>query len=63
MFRIQLASSQAKEPSVTSSKPASSRVLQMLNVRNVARSLPALHSALQGAQSQLLQIISSVSAL
>ncbi|KAF8508765.1 muts domain V-domain-containing protein [Gautieria morchelliformis] len=55
-----IAASQAREPSTTSSKPASSRVAQMLNVRNVVRSLPALHSAIQHSKSQLLKIISNM---
>ncbi|KIJ45044.1 hypothetical protein M422DRAFT_167040 [Sphaerobolus stellatus SS14] len=40
--------------------PASSRVAQMLNVRNIVRSLPALQFALQGCRSHLLQIISAM---
>jgi DNA mismatch repair protein MSH4 len=59
-FTIQIAASHAREPSMTSSKPASSRVAQMLNVRNVVRSLPALHSAIQHSKSHLLKIISNV---
>jgi DNA mismatch repair protein MSH4 len=59
--RSQIAASQTREPSTTSSKPASSRVAQMLNVRNVVRSMPALQSAIQGSRSHLLRIISEVS--
>ncbi|KAJ7452111.1 DNA mismatch repair protein MutS [Mycena galericulata] len=50
-----LASSETK-PTITA-KPASARVSQMLELRNVVRNLPALQKALQGSQSQLLQII------
>ncbi|KAG6874127.1 hypothetical protein C0995_005543 [Termitomyces sp. Mi166 len=38
-------------------KVASSRVLQMLNLRNVVKNLPLLQKALAGSQSQLLRII------
>ncbi|KAF8588523.1 hypothetical protein K439DRAFT_1406319 [Ramaria rubella] len=55
-----IAVSQAREPSATSSKPASSRVAQMLNVRNVVRSLPALQASLQGSRSQLLRLLSGM---
>ncbi|KAG5643810.1 hypothetical protein DXG03_009585 [Asterophora parasitica] len=38
-------------------KPASARVLQMLNLRSVVKNLPLLQKALEGSQAQLLQII------
>ncbi|GLB36707.1 putative mutS family domain IV [Lyophyllum shimeji] len=38
-------------------KPASARVLQMLNLRSVVKNLPLLQKALAGSRSQLLQII------
>lgn len=57
---VQIAASQAREPSTTTSKPASSRVAQMLNVRDVVRSLPPLQSAIRDSRSQLLKIISNV---
>ncbi|KAG5337156.1 hypothetical protein C0989_010489 [Termitomyces sp. Mn162] len=38
-------------------KVASSRILQMLNLRNVVKNLPLLQKALAGSQSQLLRII------
>ncbi|KAF8060865.1 muts domain V-domain-containing protein [Lyophyllum atratum] len=38
-------------------KPASARVLQMLNLRSVVKNLPLLQKALAGSQSQLLRII------
>lgn len=52
---LQLAS---EETRVTSSvKPASARVLQMLNLRSVVKNLPLLQKALAGSRSQLLGII------
>ncbi|KAI0735804.1 muts domain V-domain-containing protein [Earliella scabrosa] len=50
-----LASSEARE--VSNAKLASSRVAQILNLRNVVQTVPRLASALQGSRSQLLQII------
>lgn len=41
-------------------KPASARVLQMLNLRSIVKNLPLLQKALSGSKSQLLQIIHSV---
>ncbi|KAH0590086.1 hypothetical protein H2248_000261 [Termitomyces sp. 'cryptogamus'] len=41
-------------------KVASSRILQMLNLRNVVKNLPLLQKALAGSQSQLLRIIHDV---
>ncbi|CAK5271911.1 unnamed protein product, partial [Mycena citricolor] len=38
-------------------KYASTRVSQMLELRNAVRTLPMVHSALQGSQAQLLRII------
>ncbi|KAJ2926876.1 hypothetical protein H1R20_g10205, partial [Candolleomyces eurysporus] len=52
---VALASSEAKE--TLSAKPASQRVSQMLNLRNVVKQLPSLRKALQGCRSQLLRII------
>ncbi|KAF8885255.1 DNA mismatch repair protein MutS [Gymnopilus junonius] len=56
-----LASSEAKV--TTSARPASQRVLQVLNLRNVVKNLPVLRKALEGSQSQLLQIVYHVLAL
>ncbi|KAI0089898.1 muts domain V-domain-containing protein [Irpex rosettiformis] len=50
-----LASSEARETS--SAKTASSRVSQMLNLRDVVKNIPMLAKALQGSRSQLLQVI------
>ncbi|KAI0063070.1 hypothetical protein BV25DRAFT_1854649 [Artomyces pyxidatus] len=50
-----LVSSETRESGT--SRTASSRVAQMLNLRNVVKSLPALQNALAGSKSQLLQII------
>lgn len=48
----------SEETRVTSSvKPASARVLQMLNLRSVVKNLPLLQKALAGSRSQLLGII------
>ena len=54
-MRIQLASSEARETS--SAKTAASRVSQMLNLRDIVKSLPMLAKALAGSRSQLLQVI------
>lgn len=54
----------AEETRVTTSvKPASARVLQMLNLRNVVKNLPLLQKALVGTRSQLLGIIHEVRSL
>ncbi|KAH9982044.1 muts domain V-domain-containing protein [Lactifluus volemus] len=50
-----LASSETRETS--SARTASSRVTQMLNLRDVVRRLPALEKALIGSKSELLRII------
>jgi DNA mismatch repair protein MSH4 len=55
----QLAASEAKESSTA--KPASARVVQMLNLRNVVRNLPLLRKALEGSRLSLLQYICEVS--
>ncbi|TFK42146.1 muts domain V-domain-containing protein [Crucibulum laeve] len=52
---VSLASSEAH--ATNSSKPASQRVMQMLNLRNIVKNLPILKKALDGSQSQLLRII------
>ncbi|KAH8823418.1 muts domain V-domain-containing protein [Flagelloscypha sp. PMI_526] len=49
------ASSEAK-PSTTS-RPAATRVSQMLDLRNLVKNLPVLQRALRGSQSQLMRII------
>ncbi|KDR68697.1 hypothetical protein GALMADRAFT_146051 [Galerina marginata CBS 339.88] len=53
--KLILASSEVKIS--TNAKPASQRVLQILNLRNVVKNLPILRKALEGSQSQLLRII------
>ncbi|PIL30772.1 hypothetical protein GSI_06940 [Ganoderma sinense ZZ0214-1] len=53
-----LASSEVRE--VSSSKVASAKVLQILNLRNIVQSLPRLAKALEGSRSQLLQIIAEM---
>ncbi|KAF9466889.1 muts domain V-domain-containing protein [Collybia nuda] len=40
-----------------SAKPASARILQMINIRNVVKILPLLRKALDGCQCQMLTII------
>lgn len=50
-----LASSEARP--VNDARPASTRVTQMLSLRNAVKTLPLLHKALEGSQSQLLKII------
>ncbi|KAI0307402.1 muts domain V-domain-containing protein [Multifurca ochricompacta] len=50
-----LAANEAHEAS--SARTASSRVTQMLNLRDILRHLPLLHKALIGSKSQLLRII------
>ncbi|KAF8170384.1 muts domain V-domain-containing protein [Pholiota molesta] len=50
-----LCSSEARV--TASSKPASYRILQVLNLRNVVKNLPLLRQALKGCQSQLLRIV------
>ncbi|KAJ3510448.1 hypothetical protein NLJ89_g4672 [Agrocybe chaxingu] len=52
---VALASSEARP--TTSAKPASQRVLQILNLRSVVKNVPLLRKALEGCRSQLLQII------
>ena len=41
-------------------KPASQRIVQILNLRNIVKSLPLLRKALEGSRSQLLKIIHEV---
>uniref|UniRef100_A0A8H7Y6N1 DNA mismatch repair proteins mutS family domain-containing protein n=1 Tax=Psilocybe cubensis TaxID=181762 RepID=A0A8H7Y6N1_PSICU len=41
----------------TSAKPASQRVTQILNLRNVVKNLPLLQKAIEGCRSQLLRIV------
>nr|VWO97153.1 YL1_C domain-containing protein [Ganoderma boninense] len=53
-----LASSEVRE--VSSSKIASAKVSQILNLRNIVQSLPRLAKALEGSRSQLLQIIAEM---
>ncbi|KAI0761165.1 muts domain V-domain-containing protein [Trametes elegans] len=53
-----LASSEVRETS--SAKSASTRVGQMLNLRNVVQSLPRLARTLEGSRTQLLQIIAEM---
>ncbi|GJE94158.1 MutS family DNA mismatch repair protein [Phanerochaete sordida] len=50
-----LAASEARETS--SAKAAAGRVTQMLNLRSIVQCMPILAKALQGSQTQLLQII------
>ncbi|KAM5542142.1 hypothetical protein V8D89_004015 [Ganoderma adspersum] len=53
-----LASSEVRD--VSSSKVASAKVSQILNLRNIVQSLPRLLKALEGSRSQLLQIIAEM---
>ena len=55
---MQLASYETRE--ANSARTASSRVTQMLNLKDVMRHLPALQKALVGSQSELLKIICNV---
>lgn len=55
---MQLASNETREAS--SARTASSRVTQMLNLKDVMRHLPALQKALVGSKSELLRIICNV---
>jgi DNA mismatch repair protein MSH4 len=55
---MQLASNETREAS--SARTASSRVTQMLNLKDVMRHLPALQKALVGSKSELLKIICNV---
>lgn len=57
--QLQLASSEAKEN--LKAKPASQRVSQMLNLRNVVAQVPVLKKALEGCRSTLLGILCEVS--
>ncbi|KJA21853.1 hypothetical protein HYPSUDRAFT_87688 [Hypholoma sublateritium FD-334 SS-4] len=41
----------------TNSKPASFRISQILNLRNIVKNLPLLRKALEGCHSQLLKIV------
>ncbi|GBE78596.1 MutS protein homolog 4 [Sparassis crispa] len=50
-----LASSEARDTGTA--KPAAARVAQMLNLRNIVKSLPLLAKALTGCRSELLHII------
>ncbi|KAF4623673.1 hypothetical protein D9613_001515 [Agrocybe pediades] len=52
---VALASSEARM--TTNAKPASQRVLQILNLRNVVKNIPMLSKALEGCKSQLLRIV------
>lgn len=52
---VTLASSEAR-PTMTA-KGASTRVSQMLSLRNLVKNIPSLKKALTGSQSQLLQIV------
>jgi len=54
----QLASTEAKV--TTAAKPASQRVVQILNLRNIVKNLPLLRKALEGSHSQLLKIVHEV---
>ena len=56
---MQLASNETREAS--SARTASSRVTQMLNLKDIMRHLPALQKALVGSKSELLKIICNVS--
>ncbi|KAF8168490.1 muts domain V-domain-containing protein [Crassisporium funariophilum] len=53
--KLILASSEARV--TTSAKPASQRVLQILNLRNVVKNIPLLRKSLEGSRSQLLRIV------
>ncbi|KAH9939032.1 muts domain V-domain-containing protein [Epithele typhae] len=53
-----LASSEVRDTSTA--KTASSRVAQMLVLRNVVQTMPKLAAALEGSRSQLLQIIAAM---
>lgn len=55
---VQLASNETCEAS--SARTASSRVTQMLNLKDVMRHLPALQKSLVGSKSELLSIIHDV---
>ena len=55
---MQLASNETREAS--SARTASSRVTQMLNLKDVMRHLPALQKALVGSKSEILKIICNV---
>ncbi len=55
---MQLASNETRE--ANSARKASSRVTQMLNLKDVMRHLPALQKALVGSKSELLKIICNV---
>lgn len=55
---MQLASNETREAS--SARTASSRVTQMLNLKDIMRHLPALQKALVGSKSELLKIICNV---
>jgi DNA mismatch repair protein MSH4 len=55
---IQLSASEARV--TTGAKAASSRVAQMLSLRSMVKSIPALSRALEGSRSRLLKIICEV---
>jgi DNA mismatch repair protein MSH4 len=55
---MQLASNETREAS--SARTASSRVTQMLNLKDFIRHLSALQKALVGSKSELLKIIYNV---
>ena len=55
---VQLASNEAREAS--SARTASSRVTQMLDLKDIMRHLPTLQKALVGSKSELLSIICNV---
>lgn len=58
LITVQLASNETREAS--SARTASSRVTQMLNLKDVMRHLPALQKSLVGSKSELLSIICNV---
>ncbi|PPQ78808.1 hypothetical protein CVT25_010677 [Psilocybe cyanescens] len=52
---VALASSEVRAS--TNAKPASQRISQILNLRNVVKNIPLLRKALEGCYSQLLRIV------
>jgi DNA mismatch repair protein MSH4 len=55
---FQLAASEARETATT--KGASARVAQMINLRSIIRNLPLLRRAVENSKSQLLRLIHDV---
>ncbi|KZV60597.1 hypothetical protein PENSPDRAFT_759914 [Peniophora sp. CONT] len=53
-----LAASETRETSTA--RTAARRISDMLNLRNVVKSLPSLQSALEGSRSQLLQVVAQM---